>query len=87
MPTPEIETLRRAYHAAGRALDIGMRRRGGATKAEWQAEDDARIILRAACRVHAQNLREIIRESGQNNERLAAGLLAPKPPIGVLPAA
>jgi hypothetical protein len=37
-----------AYHAAGRALDCGMRRQGGATLSEWAADDVARLDLLCA---------------------------------------
>ena len=37
-----------AYDRAARALDIGLRRLGGATPSEWKAEYDARIDLRQA---------------------------------------
>ena len=69
----EIATLLDAYHVAGRALDRGMRRVEGATAAEWQAEDDARIVLSSARRAHVAAIRETIRESAAYQRRTAAG--------------
>ena len=37
-----------AYDTAGRALDTGQRRAGGATPSEWKAEHDALVDLRTA---------------------------------------
>ena len=41
-------TASQAYQAAGHALDVGLRRKSGATALEWKAEYDARIDLRIA---------------------------------------
>ena len=79
----EIETLIRAYHVAGRALDRGMRRAGGATAAEWQAEDDARIVLRGARRAYADTIRETIMDSAAYQMRTLAGpRMRPQRPAG-----
>jgi len=70
---PEITKLLAAYHAAGRALDRAMHRAGGATGAEWQAEEDARIELRAARRAYVDDVRAMIDESDSNRRRVDAG--------------
>ena len=78
---PHIARLLHAYHVAGRALDRGMRRAGGATEAEWQAEDDARIALGSARRAHVDAIRESISESTDYQQRTAAGrYLRPQSP-------
>jgi hypothetical protein len=72
MAQADLDALLQAYEAAGRALDRGMRRRGGATDAEWQAEEDARIQLRAARRAYIGGIREMINESAANRRRADA---------------
>lgn len=73
MPHRDIDSLLQAYNAAGRALDVGMRRRGGATNAEWQAEDDARIELRAARRAYVAGIVEMIEESAAYQRHAEVG--------------
>jgi hypothetical protein len=72
MASNDIDTLLQEYETAGRALDRGMRRRGGATEAEWRAEDDARIKLRAARRAYVETIRDLINESAANQRRANA---------------
>ena len=68
-----VDALLEAYLAAGRALDTGMRRPRGATAAEWQAEDDARIKLRAARHAYGGAIRERIEISAAYHRRVLAG--------------
>ena len=70
---PELTTLLHAYHDAGRALDRGLHRVGGATAAEWQAEDDARIALRSARRAYVSSIRDIIDDSAAYQHRTVGG--------------
>jgi hypothetical protein len=69
----DVDALLEAYLAAGRAVDIGMRRPRGATAAEWQVEDDARIKLRAARQAHAGAIRENITTSAAYHRRVVRG--------------
>ena len=71
MTQVDIDTLLQAYHAAGRALDKGMRRAQGATAAEWQAEEDARTKLRAGCRAYVNAIRATIKESQDYQQRVS----------------
>ena len=75
MAEATIETLLLAYQKAAHLLDVGMRRAGGATDAEWQQEDDARIMGRAARRVAVSEIVVRIDESQRNYRRLAAALV------------
>jgi hypothetical protein len=68
----DVDTLVEAYLAAGRALDMGMRRSSGATAAEWQAEDDARTTLRAARRAYLAVIRETIEQTAAYQRRVFA---------------
>lgn len=67
----DVDKLLKTYHAAGRALDKGMRRVQGATAAEWQAEEDARTKLRAGCRAYVNAIRATIKESHEYQQRVS----------------
>jgi len=71
MKQVDIGELLAAYHAAGRALDKGMRRVEGATAAEWQAEEDARAKLHAGRRTYVEAIREAIQESQDYQQRVS----------------
>ena len=71
MTQVDIDPLLKAYHAAGRALDRGMRRAQGATAAEWHAEEGARSQLRAARRAYVDAIRDAIKESEDYQRRVS----------------
>jgi len=66
---PALSAALDAYHTTARALDIGMRRNGGATLSEWAANDKARLDLVLARAEYMKSVKRF-------NEEAAAFLVA-----------